>query len=130
MTCKYRTTIVTPGGTVYLACGQKNHDNFGLLLPPEQCDVCTVAESGATSAPSLPRLPRRILSYAEAVTAWIAAGRPVRTDEEVARLYAEACSPCAPSDRCPYCGCRVAQDGYALTNKLKMATEHCPRGLW
>ncbi len=97
--------------------------------PHYKCLV-TVAECARCQDPSLPSLPTQALSYAEAVARWIVAGRPTRSDEEVARIFEQRCQPCAPNGRCPFCGCRVARDGYTLLNKIKMATESCPQGRW
>jgi hypothetical protein len=68
------------------------------------------------------------------VAEWIAAGRPERSDEEVRRIYSEHCEKCSWRKRrqniCRGCGCRVATYGMAVFNKIKMATEHCPRDQW
>jgi hypothetical protein len=84
--------------------------------------------------PKEPSLAKRILTYTEAVAEWIAAGRPERTDEEVQRIFKEHCEKCnwrkRRSNICRGCGCRVVSYGMAVTNKLKMATQHCPRSKW
>ena len=81
-----------------------------------------------------PSISRRIISYAEAVVEWTAAGRPERSGEEVERIFRQFCEPCKSFDPdknvCQRCGCRVASDGFAIFNKIKMATQHCPRNLW
>jgi ribosomal protein L37E len=78
-----------------------------------------------------PSAAKRAKSYLSAVARWIAAGRPVRSDEEVTRLYEELCRPCGEFDpakeTCTACGCRVRKGRWALLSKLKMATESCPR---
>lgn len=65
---------------------------------------------------------------------WAAAGRPERSDKDVEQIFQRFCKPCRWYDRrrriCRGCGCRVADTGFAITNKIKMATEHCPRKLW
>lgn len=81
-----------------------------------------------------PNLVQRAMSYAEAVVEWTAAGRPERSDEEVQRIYQHFCKPCKWFDArhsiCRGCGCRVADRGFAIFNKIKMATQHCPRNHW
>ncbi len=74
----------------------------------------------------------RTFSYLEAVAEWIAAGRPVRSDEEVAAIHRVLCKPCYLCYRntCRECGCKVRPEGLAVFNKIKMATQHCPRGKW
>jgi hypothetical protein len=84
--------------------------------------------------PEAPSLLRRTMSYAEALIAWTAAGRPKRSAKDVEQIFSRFCKPCRWYDRrrqiCRGCGCRVADTGFAVTNKIKMATEHCPRNLW
>ncbi len=84
--------------------------------------------------PKTPNLGRRILTYTQAVAEWIAAGKPERTDEEVQRIFKEHCEKCTwrkkRANICRGCGCRVAAYGMAVTNKIKMATQHCPREKW
>ncbi len=81
-------------------------------------------------------LPGRYVGYGKAVARWIAAGRPVRTDAEVRVIFHTHCRRCDQFDperqKCRLCGCRVAESGPAYRNKLKMATERCPRDppLW
>lgn len=93
---------------------------------------CSAAES--TSIPQPPSLLRRTMTYAEAVTGWVAAGRPERSDEETRRIFQEYCSTCNWYDKerhiCRGCGCRASEGGSAVFNKIRMATQHCPRRLW
>ena len=59
---------------------------------------------------------------------------PTRSDAEVAAIFATHCQPCEHYDpaahTCAVCGCRVRADGAALLNKIKMGTEHRPKGKW
>jgi len=77
-----------------------------------------------------PRIATRIGNYTRAVSRWIAAGRPVRSDEQVRYIYETYCKPCEHFDErrnaCLLCGCYLSPNGAALQNKLRMATEHCP----
>ncbi len=107
------------------------------LLPKRRRPRETPASNSPAStndAPDPPGLVRRILSYAEAVARWTAAGRPERPDKEVERIFNKNCKTCKWFDPekqiCRGCGCRVAETGVAVLNKIKMATEHCPRELW
>jgi len=88
----------------------------------------------SSEPPATPGLVRRAFSYAEALARWTAAGQPERSDKEVERIFNGFCKPCRWFHRrrqvCRGCGCRVADKGFAITNKIKMATEHCPRNLW
>jgi len=71
--------------------------------------------------------------YAAALARWLAAGRPTRTDAETDRLF-EICEGCPRYDRdrsaCSLCGCKVSRGGWAVVNKIRMATEDCPLGKW
>ena len=91
-----------------------------------------------------PNLRRKLESYAKSVRRWHQAGRPHRSDAEVAELFDACCTPCeefdAAGNSCRVCGCKVRRGGLVLlggveirsgfVNKLKMATEHCPLGKW
>ena len=81
--------------------------------------------------PGFPPLGMQILAYKEALSRWIKAGRPTRSQEEVDRIHKDVCTPCEWYDkekkRCRGCGCKVTTSALAVTNKLKMATEHCPK---
>ena len=71
--------------------------------------------------------------YAAAVLQWHQAGRPVRSDSEVARIVA-VCRTCArwnaETQSCRVCGCRVNESAWAIKNKARMGTERCPLGKW
>jgi len=74
--------------------------------------------------------------YTKALLRWARAGFPVRSDDEVRRIYETICKPC-PKHRvvdgvaqCAECGCRLSAKGLAVSNKIKMATETCPAGKW
>lgn len=93
-----------------------------------------VSVAPADPPPEPPGIVKRAASYAEAVAQWIAFGRPVRSDKDVERIFHQHCKTCNWFDPdkqvCRGCGCRVADNGYAVLNKIKMATENCPRELW
>lgn len=79
-------------------------------------------------------LPEKFTNYATAIRKWIAAGRPVRSDAVVEEIFEKHCSTCSMFDpkkrACKSCGCAVNKSPFPLTNKLKMATESCPLGLF
>lgn len=70
--------------------------------------------------------------YATAVASHVATGSRTRTDSEVAALLTlcRACPHYDPSGRCTLCGCRLSTSANAYTNKLRMASQHCPAGKW
>ncbi len=73
-----------------------------------------------------------VIQYIEAVTEWVAAGRPTRSDAEIADIVRIFCKPCSFYYRgsCRECHCHVRESGPVLLNKVAMATQHCPRGKW
>jgi hypothetical protein len=80
-------------------------------------------------------IPLNVLStYRIAVLNWAKAGFPVRTKEQVKDIADNHCnaSKCNKykDGRCTGCGCLVNQSNFALFNKAKMATEHCPDKRW
>jgi hypothetical protein len=82
-----------------------------------------------------PAISSQLWSFKEALIKWNKAGRPTRTQEEVEHIHREFCSvPCEWYDegarRCRGCGCAVTTGSIAVFNKIKMATEHCPKDKW
>ncbi len=146
----------TPTGrVVHRVCLDERKPTYRLVMAPRACRLCQSPETSHANAasvgdtkepppcrdesvpadgappPEAPSLVRRTLSYAEALIAWTAAGRPERSAKDVEQIFNRFCKPCRWYDRrrqiCRGCGCRVADAGFAITNKIKMATEHRPR---
>lgn len=84
--------------------------------------------------PNYPPMSLQVWLYKEALLKWNRAGRPVRSAEEVESIITNHCSRCdwydADAKRCKGCGCKVTTSSVAIFNKVKMATEHCPKGVW
>jgi hypothetical protein len=82
----------------------------------------------------LPSPSRRFCSYAKAVAEWVLKGKPTRTDLEVDQIYKTHCKRCSWYDKdtkaCKGCGCKVNTSAWAVLNKIRMATQHCPRRKW
>lgn len=76
------------------------------------------------SRPDGPALGTKIISVAKAAAAWIAAGSPLRDEQECAKILVicEACENHAGGG-CKLCGCNLAA-------KIRMATENCPADRW
>lgn len=91
------------------------------------------AGCGGSSSDGVIVLPLR---FAKAVARWIAAGRPVRSQAVVDRIYNECCLPCELLDQkrrtCKACGCYIRKHLPAFLSKLRMGTERCPKNppLW
>lgn len=80
-----------------------------------------------------PPVSRKVVSYAKAMARWIKAGRPVRSDAEVERIFDTICKPCQDFNSrgsCGICGCKVRRRGSALLNKIRQATQSCPKSKW
>ncbi|GEM_PF-2380713 len=108
-------------------CGREYR---GITHPPLRvaCKGLAPADS-----PPLPGIIKRAGRYTKAVSKWIAAGRPTRTQEEIDERLA-VCQKCpfynAKHKACSECGCNVNSQAEGLSNKLAMATEQCPKGYW
>lgn len=75
----------------------------------------------------------KIAHYWRAVRYWNKHGRPMRGKAEVDRIF-KICQGCPEFDpersSCHKCGCRVNGGANALSNKIAMATQHCPLEKW
>jgi len=138
--CDKCKAITRGGEVVYYICRNRESEHFNTGVSIQVHDACqrTRQQLPPTSEndvpPTTPGLVQRVLSYAEALAQWTAAGMPERSDKEVERIFTGFCKPCHWFHRrrqiCRGCGCRVTDKGFTITNKIKMATEHCPRNLW
>lgn len=112
------------GSTKGPACSITKHQ-----VTPGVCQRCD-AETREHEAGTIDK----IKNYFGAVRRWVAHGKPVRSDDRVVQIYEEYCKTCDRYDpdahACKNCGCSVSTDSSPLGNKLKMATEVCPLGLW
>lgn len=144
-TCPSAFDSSTPAGRiVHRVCLAESKPTYQMAVPPRACRLCQsplpkprITWAGSVDVatpPEIPNLARRTLSYAEALIVWTAAGCPKRSDKEVERIFHQHCKLCnwfdAQRQICRGCGCPVADSGYAVRNKIKMATENCPRELW
>lgn len=121
------------------------HHLFGSHHPPDPADeeLWTARESGrpipikadpvvAGAAARLGVMLADVGRYAQALRWWAASGFPVRSRLEVDRIDRDFCRRCEDylKGRCKECGCQVNARGFAVVNKIKMATEHCPKEKW
>lgn len=105
---------------------------------PAPCTDCgkrereILAEFPDGPPPDFPSMSIQAFTYKEALRKWNAAGRPNRSQEEVDEIVENHCKGCSwfENNRCRGCGCRVTSGSFAVFNKVKMATEHCPRDFW
>jgi hypothetical protein len=76
----------------------------------------------------------RALRYTRALSRWIKAGRPARSEEEIKTIFNQHCDSCTERDhrfgRCNLCGCHVGLETAPILNKIAMKTEACPDGKW
>lgn len=79
----------------------------------------------------VPELDKNMIAlwkrYKESTKIWESAGKPLRSDEDIARIYDEHCQPCEhrQKSRCGICGCFLKRVGTKL-NKIARATDRCP----
>jgi hypothetical protein len=136
--CPKRVVGTVKGVVTHAKCLDQSNTRYMGLVQPAECERCLAgAPEPAPAEPAPPEPPglvRRAISYAEALAQWTAAGRPERSDKDVEHIFSRFCKCCRWYDRrkniCKGCGCRVADSGYAIRNKIKMATERCPKNLW
>jgi hypothetical protein len=136
--CPKRVVGTVKGVVTHAKCLDQSNTRYMALVQPAECERClTGGPEPAPAEPAPPKPPglvRRAISYAEALAQWTAAGRPERSDKDVEHIFSRFCKCCRWYDRrkniCKGCGCRVADSGYAIRNKIKMATERCPKNLW
>lgn len=104
-----------------------------------RCRVCrheTPFENMRRVCPLRKARDGAVKRYMLSSTAWALAGFPVREEVEVERILRDVCQPCERYHRladdvgaCLDCGCLLSKMG-GLTNKIRRATEHCPRQKW
>ena len=118
--------------TVCYRCADPQSLLFTQNVTEEQCHLCP-----SHSVPEVPNLPQRVGTWVKAVADWKIKGSPQRISEEVQHIFHTFCAanpPCSWYDPagqlCKGCGCGVSEGGTAVFNKIKMATQHCPRNLW
>lgn len=113
------------------------------IVTRRECKICLLEQkkynldaekilAKANEEKQFPPITTQVNSYRLAIKRWIKAGRPVRSEEETKKIFETHCVKCDWFDgrRCKGCGCRVVPKGLAIFNKLKMATEHCPKRLF
>jgi len=137
--CQHQLHCLQNDRVLYRICNNKDGPCYQRIINETDCESCVLKHTEPISGiaaltPTTPSLPKRILTYAQAVAEWIAAGSPERSDKEVQDIYDDLCKSCSwlddQSGICRGCGCHVADFGMAITNKIKMATQHCPREKW
>lgn len=106
-----------------------------------RCKVCGLTVHAKdptkvfTGCPGEPRkFPphlKQVKNYAKALTKHVATGMETRTDEEVIQIL-QLCETCEhySDGRCMVCGCRLNNGSNAFTNKLRMKSLACPKGMW
>jgi hypothetical protein len=99
-----------------------------MAMPPVARSARPSSVAKGTVAPPVPprSFARKALSFAAESAKWVAAGCPLRAEED--RRAAEGiCRECQPHwnverNRCQLCGCGKMMWGWA--------TKHCPVGKW
>lgn len=80
-----------------------------------------------------PPLSEQVKNYAKAAAQHAASGRVSRSDDEVENLL-KICTACEfynlEKERCSVCGCKCSRGKITWLNKLRMASQHCPKEKW
>jgi hypothetical protein len=110
----------------------QNDDHWLRDIEPEMRDANNTKTKVSHDRTKPPSLAKRVLTYAQALKAWTTSGMPNRTDDEVQDILTTFCRPCSYYKKgfCKVCGCRVNGSNVPLINKIKMATQHCPKRRW
>lgn len=131
--CAKRTPFVSPVVTTKEILDVSDATTMEMIKDAGM-DVKDFNQEDSEIPPNYPPVSMQLWTYKEALIKWNKAGRPTRTKEEVERIHRDICSPCEWYDkekqRCKGCGCKVTVGSIAVFNKLKMATEKCPKGLF
>ena len=103
-------------------------DTLQSVYDSYSCD--RTINSMSESYKNLPPIWVRGWNFATAMAKWVAAGRPMRTHDEIAERLA-ICHGCErlKNDVCLSCGCQCIETEIVM-NKLTLATEKCPLGKW
>lgn len=134
--------------SVKFRCMNKKCDLKGQEVSEETCENCSFAvvkhekpckkkqkvkAENKEEVKDYPPVSIQMINYKDALIRWQKAGKPTRSEEEVNKIL-ETCKTCDWYDedkkRCRGCGCKVTTSSFAILNKAKMATEHCPKGEW
>lgn len=140
-------TELTDDGSYRHACSRPECGQVYVTLAPRhraicrvQCDVVPMPGQSERGSPALaeppqhhrPSLLRRARTFTTAHGRWLAAGRPIRTSEQMDKIFSicETCESFRPGatkheGTCRLCGCRLSRFS-SLFNKAQMATEGCP----
>lgn len=143
MKCIKRQKVVNrTTGEIKYKCMNKKCDLKGQVVDDTTCKNCSYTvikhkrqcNKKPESKPDYPSMAMQLHNYKEAVVRWNRAGKPTRNDEEVEKIIIDFCKQCnwydSKKKRCKGCGCKVTNGGMAIFNKVRMSTEHCPRGFW
>jgi hypothetical protein len=130
----YRHECQRSGCGIVAVTAAPRHRRICNVQPEVANENSPVTKSDPSRRPIRPSHFRRITSFATSVSRWVAAGRPIRSEQRVAEIFTQHCRPCqhfkpGRSDaegKCGLCGCRLRSEA-GVMNKIKMATEGCPK---
>ena len=142
MKCNKRQKIVKKDGCIHYRCLNKKCNMYRQTVDENICESCTLkpiehekpCKKSKNKPIEYPPLMYQLASYKDALVKWNKAGKPVRSKEEIERIHSEYCTNFdwydSKQKTCRGCGCKVTLGGMAVFNKIKMATEHCPKEYW
>jgi len=130
----YRKKTTRPPGGVCKICFEK-HGTQGLLSPPtEQQAAAEKQQAEAIAAGNeLGWTEEEATKYAHVLVRWLAEGKPVRTDEEVAYCV-ELCKNCGKYQRdtntCGAKQCKLLTPGLAIDKMARLGIVESPAKKW
>jgi hypothetical protein len=135
--CKY-TTVISDNGEYRHTCQREGCGQSQVSASPRLRTLCRVQKakplrkSIKNDVQAMPSWMTRAKTFVSAEARWIAAGRPMRSDDQMAEIFA-ICESCeffvgrvnGGEGVCRLCGCNLKRIG-GILNKIRMATETCP----
>ena len=107
---------------------EENHPSSSMIVT----NVNQLKRRNRKSKPCTSSGIEKTKRWIRAVARWMEAGSPIRSDEEVKRIY-DLCQMCkfySKHGSCKLCGCKLSRSKIAFLNKIRMATEDCPKNYW
>ena len=121
MDCNLKIVKKLPNGHFKLICKDCKKDLIS-PYPPKLTHRQCFGSTGIIA---------KVWRFADAHKKWVNAGKPLRSAEEISKIYYEQCAKCPEIDHntCSLCGCKLKPKGNTL-NKIAWATEECPLKKW
>ena len=135
MYCQFQPYPKTPGRFLCKRCNIPSSRNktYGPEgPPPRHCPILPEPRTDNVEFILKKDIISKSKRYLHERDIWQKAGKPVRSDEEIFRIFTEVCSKCEHFNKkseklgsCKVCGCYLKPKGLSF-NKIAWATTTCP----